>query len=299
MKRKRVLLIGSTGFVGKNVSDVLSEVFDVFLTSRDRSVILPDTIYFDLTDYVSYSNVIDNDIDIIINCAGYGVVKTENDTNTVYTVNYLATAAFYDFLSINNPLIHIVHIGSAFEYDLSAASLEESGITLPKTHYGISKLMASKYLLEKKPVRSFIILRPFSMFGPYEHHSKIIPALILSQKNRRPVALSSGMQKRDYFFVGDLANYIKIILFNLEHTLPSTVINIGSGVSNTIRSLAATLSAELPYFKPDLWQWGGIVARENESDEFYNKSVLAFQSGLNITPLKSAFKSTIDYYWNL
>ena len=39
----------------------------------------------------------------------------------------------------------------------------------------------------------------------FEDESKIIPYLILSQKNKVAIDLSSGTQRRDYFFVEDLA----------------------------------------------------------------------------------------------
>lgn len=293
----KVIVLGASGFVGKNVSVFLKDLFRIIETTRNPAdEELNEKLYFDINDESSWSSITDANPTCIINCIGYGVVREEADIQQTYAVNYFQTIRFFQFLSDRNFEGLLIHIGTAFEYDLNTISITEHSFTIPVTHYGISKLMTSEFLLQKRSLKNFIILRPFSMFGPYENNNKIIPALILSQKNKAVLKLSSGSQKRDYLFINDLAIFIGDMIASIKLPL-ARVLNVGSGVSRSILELSHIIYDLLPSKNSIYWNWGSLEQRSNEGSDFRNGSSAAIDLGLKVTDLSHGLNETIKYYW--
>jgi nucleoside-diphosphate-sugar epimerase len=290
----KVLILGSSGFVGQNLYEDLNLHFEVYGTRRSKVIDYQSCIQFDLDNESTWENVVVLKPDVIINASGYGVVRTEQDLETMYRVNYLLPASFFDYV-VERIKSRFIQIGTAFEYDLSFERLTEATPCRPKTHYGISKLMMSQYLLNSNAV-DFTILRPFGMFGPYESESKFFPYIITAQNERKPIPLSSGDQIRDYFYVKDLSSFIKELIGKTN--LPPKVINIGSNQEKKIKELADVVAECIPCFEEKYWQWGIVKQRSNEAPFFVNSSGLAKSLGLKITDYRSAFIQTIEYYVN-
>jgi len=293
MNKQKVLVLGATGFVGSHIFEDLNITFETFGSTRKLNSNIQ--IQFDITDENTWSSIIEIDPTVIINCIGYGVVKNELDIKQMIDINYLQSVKLFEFIFNKLPNTFLIHIGTAFEYSLNQTKLTEDSICCPQTYYGISKLMASNFLLSNKEFVKYTILRPFSMFGPYEHESKIIPYLINAQKNKQAIPLSSGMQQRDYFFVKDLSNFIKTII-NKPHSSIPNLLNIGSGKTHSLIDLGEIISSQLPDFIEDFWQWGKAPTRVGESDAFYNASDLAICNGFEISPINEGLKQTINYY---
>jgi nucleoside-diphosphate-sugar epimerase len=291
----RILILGSTGFVGRNLAEALCANYDVIKVSRgpvDKS-----SFYFDLMDRGSWQGISATAPDLIINCAAYGVIKNEMDHEVMYNVNYTQVADFFHFMRKSNAGAYWLQIGTAFEYDLAVSGgITESTPCLPRTHYGISKLMFSRYLRAKSEPGLFSIFRPFGLFGKYEDDTKFFPMLINAQKIRQPVKLSAGTQKRDYFFVNDLGQFVKKLIDNDELASLPSILNLGLGESNSLRSYSDILSQSMKECSPELWQWNNVGLRENESSEFYNSSSLAFNLGFRPGRLEDGFRKTSEYY---
>src|SRR5690348_10594729 len=113
----KILILGSTGFVGRNLTELLSPHFTVFKAARKP--LDSSHTYFDLTDRNTWKATTELNPDVIINAAAYGVIKHENDLAAMYEVNYLLMAEFYDFLKARKSTAFWLQIGTAFEYDLS------------------------------------------------------------------------------------------------------------------------------------------------------------------------------------
>jgi nucleoside-diphosphate-sugar epimerase len=294
----KVLLLGSTGFVGRHIQEVLVNGVSLYVTNRQPQENASGLIYFDFLVPESWKSIVELKPDIIINSAGYGVVKDQNDLELTYDINYRMPSRLITMLQGAGLTSFWLQIGTAFEYNLDKQVLDEESACVPMTHYGISKYLLSNFLLSQDNKLSFLVLRPFAMFGPYESDSKLLPYLINSQKDKREIALSTGEQKRDYFFVKDLAFFIRRVISRGITNIGCDVLNIGSGEATSLKDLALELSKYIPDFEPSLWQWGRVLQRANENQLFYNCSTKALNSGLSLTPLKTAFQETVSYYFD-
>ena len=295
----KVLVLGSSGFVGRNISELFQSYFCVIKSVKDSTKVDDGSIWFDLLNENSWIEIIKLSPSVIINCIGYGVVKKQQDVNNIYTINYFKTIELFDFLSDFASTINIIHLGTAFEYDLSLIKLSEDSSTVPRTHYGVSKLMTSNYLFHKRFNFNFVVIRPFNMFGFYEDDSKILPSLILAQKKRVSINLTSGAQKRDFLFVDDLSNFLVSLIKNFDFSQIPRCINIGTGKSISIKKLSSIISGVLPHFDSKYWNWNAISQRNGETLEFYNASSLSRDLGFSTKDIATSLHDTVKYYWNL
>ncbi len=295
----KILLTGSTGFAGKNIAECISSKLKLIKASRSSVKNGAGEIYFDLFDKDSWQNILSVSPDVIINAAAYGVIKLETDTDKMYRTNYHAVADLFDFLQQSNCKPYWLQMGTAFEYDLSVSDINEDTPCLPRTHYGISKLLCTNYLLAKAGAGTCSVLRPFGMFGKYEDDSKFFPGLINAQKTKSVIHLSAGTQKRDYIYVEDLGNFINSLLVENKYKNLPAVLNIGCGKALSFREYAEVLKKVIPSCNEQLWNWGQIGFRPGESPLFYSASAKASKLGFVTSPLEESFRKTSQYYLSL
>jgi len=296
MSTLNILILGSTGFVGRNIAYVLREKGRIYSTVRNASMQSKDVIHFDLEDRSTWKNLLKVRPDLVINAAGYGVVKHQQEQEKMQRVNYYQPYYLKEFLDGHLSAYFWVQIGTAFEYDLAKENLNEGTAALPLTSYGISKALFSHHLLQS-PGKNFVVLRPFGMFGPGEDTSKFIPALLLAQKEKKVIELSTGEQQRYYCYVRDLAIFIELLIEKNLNTFAGQVINVGSSHAISLREFAIKFAAYIPDFDPRLWKWGVIEQRQNESRIFFNDSDKCREIGFRETPFEEACLETIKYYY--
>jgi len=292
----KILILGSDGFVGKNLLEDLSAGFNCFGSTRrpERLSAEKKLLHFDLEAESTWANVKDFNPDCIINCIVSGAVKKVEDVKHALDTNYLHTINFFDFLSKQLPDVYLIHLGTAFEYNLRKGGLTENTECRPRTYYGISKLLTSHYLLNSGILKKNTIIRPFNLFGPYDKEEKIIPHLICAQRDKKPISLTEGLQVRDYFFVKDLSRIALHLLKEGFHK--PAVVNAGSGKPVILKDAASIIAKYLPDYDASLWHWGKLPYREGEGKVFYNASTLLKERGLVFTELEQAIKATVAYY---
>lgn len=295
----KILLIGSTGFAGKNIAECLSSNLMVIKASRKSGKKTDNEIYFDLFDKDSWKNILSVSPGVIVNAAAYGVVKLETDIEVMYRTNYFAITDLVEYLQQNNCNPYWLQLGTAFEYDLSVSDIREETPCLPRTHYGISKLLCSNYFLSKAAPGSFSILRPFGMFGKYEDDSKFFPGLINAQKTKTVINLSAGTQKRDYIYVEDLGHFINSLLVENRYRNLPPVLNLGCGKALSFREYADVLRKVIPTCNDQLWNWGQVGFRAGESPLFYSASDKASRLGFVTSSLEDSFRKTSEYYLSI
>lgn len=297
MDNGRVLVLGGTGFVGRNLATSLRSPKQIISTFRHRGQGNPgftNSTYFDLFDPDSWGCIREIRPTVIVNCIAYGVVSEETDLSVMYETNYTQAIKVFEYAALHAPDALWVQLGTAYEYDTSAQDVTESTPCLPRSHYGISKLLFSSWLLQKARPGRAMVIRPFSMFGPGESASKLLPSLVLAQLLGRSVALTDGMQQRDSSYVKDFARFVDHLVSS-PGQLP-TVINFGSGRLISLRALGDLIAQALPAFNPVYWKWGAIPGRQGEPRAFRSTSDLAVHLGHHPTDHETAVRETVAAY---
>ena len=272
-----MLIIGGTGFIGYHLIKFCISKYNISSISLTRPVgnkRIKKVKYIecDISNKKSIEKKIKDNFDIVINLGGY--INHKNQNLTLKT-HYKGCKNLVEFFK-NKKIKVFIQIGSSSEYGKKSSPHNEDLKGNPSTIYGKSKLLASKFLFDhsKKNKIPFTILRFYQVYGPNQNKDRMIPIVIDSSLKNKNFNCSSGIQKRDFLYVGDAVNAI-YKCFNNKKIL-GKIINIGSG-------------------KP---KFGVIKLRSDEPLNSYPSLINAkkYLGWRAKTDLQSGLKKTIKYY---
>lgn len=248
-----ILITGASGFVGANLFRLISnERKDVYaVVQRERNWRLRDVpddqiIAADLND----QNVVKNMLGVVrpktvFHCAAYGAYSFEKDAQLIYETNFNALVRLVELLSEHH-IAAFVHAGSSSEYGTNSAAPTEGETCDPNSHYSVSKLSASEFLRYSGKKRNFpaVNLRLYSVYGPLEDTSRLMPNLVREAvKGKLPPLVSPGIS-RDFVYVDDVCAAFILVAAKMNPALFGENINIGSGVKTSIADLVGIVQNE-------------------------------------------------------
>ena len=229
--KKRVLITGSSGFVGFHlINEALASDFEVYAAVRSNSGTehLDDLpIHYVELNYNSIdelANVLSEiQCDYIIHAAGTTKAKTAavyNEINAQYTKN-LALAC----KKLTRPIQKFIFVSSLAAIGplkVLNGQIEDYTKANPVTNYGRSKMLAEAYLNDI-PDLPLVVIRPTAVYGPREKDLLILFKSI--SKGIEPY-IGSFKQQFSFVYVKDLAQVIiKALLVDTKHR----VYNVSDG----------------------------------------------------------------------
>lgn len=248
----KILIIGSDGFVGRNIADLLSKDHEVYRGSR-RGTSSSNSVLIDLLDKETIKRAI-NQIqpEVIVNAAGVVENSEAARANVTFTTNLLETIKECD----HKPR-RVIISGSAAEYGL----VDESNIPVAEgaplnagAGYGLSKKDEVAFALKfsDKNGLEVIIARIFNPIGVGMHEKFLLPKLIVQTKEvqaglKKDIEVNRLDAKRDYLNIKDVASAIKLLV---EGSPKENIYNIGSGEATTTQELIETIVSELQLSSP-------------------------------------------------
>ena len=182
-----ILVLGASGFVGANI-------FHLLLTCRSDVVGTTGHSSPWRLEGVPETNVrvvdllVDSSLDLlfadvkprtVFNCVAYGAYSFETDGQLIYQTNFNLTAKIVNRL-LNAKIACYVHAGSSSEYGDNCSGPEESSLPAPNSDYSVSKTASANLLHYYGTKRAFPCanLRLYSVYGPLEDSSRLLPTLI-------------------------------------------------------------------------------------------------------------------------
>jgi len=242
MLKKKILILGGTGFIGKYlVKSSLLQGWDVTSVNYKKNICLDDNVIchqIDLNNLSELYKIANIEYDYIVNLAGYidhsnyfngGVSVINNHLNILYNI--------VNSISRKN-LKRFIQIGSSDEYGNIPAPQSESMQCMPFSPYSYSKLSATNFLLMLNLNENFpvTIIRPFLVYGPEQGINRFLPQLIKACFNRIDnFNMTKGEQLRDYCYITDVINAI-IMILNSDKFI-GEIVNVGSGIPISIKSI--------------------------------------------------------------
>ena len=134
---KKILITGASGMLGRNLTDKLSDLFDVLAPiSKDQT----SPLSLDITNKDSVYDIFKSFMpDIVINCAAFtNVDKSETEKSLARDVNVKGLENIIKSLPLKSKIIHI-STDYVFDGDFGGRYTEESRVN-PVSVYGKSKL---------------------------------------------------------------------------------------------------------------------------------------------------------------
>jgi len=173
----------------------------------------------------------------VFHLAAHGVRQEADGGLATVETNTLASFALAR-AALDFKVERFVYCGSGFEYLPQDAPIPESTPVGSHTLYGASKAAGWLLLdyLRRMEDLPLVTVRPFTVYGPAEADSKLVPYVIRCALRGQPMKLTAGTQVRDYVYVSDV---VRALVLAAEKGSPGDVYNVGSGPqgARTVRSI--------------------------------------------------------------
>jgi nucleoside-diphosphate-sugar epimerase len=266
----RILLTGSTGFVGQRlVSNLISRGDDVCALGRTPCK-HPNVTNFTVPelDVDAIASALEGQtFDAIIHLAAAGVHPSDRDDFTLMKVNTLLTGAIVTIAKRIN-VKAVVIAGSSAEYQSVATDkpIKEDGKCETQKLYGASKAAGTILALAQSAVQQIpvAVMRVFNVFGPGEAPHRLLPCLIRDLNSGQPVKLSAGTQVRDFIYIDDVCTGLIAAVDGLiNKKLSSGIYNLSTGVGRSVADFARNTSTLLET-DPALLQLGALPMRPDD-----------------------------------
>ncbi|MEQ8521306.1 MAG: NAD-dependent epimerase/dehydratase family protein [Vicingaceae bacterium] len=255
----KILVLGSSGFIGRNTTKAFSQKNQVFAIDRLNQPESNGSLRpaFDLER--NKSLLLLNNFDVLINCAGSGHVSNSfTDPFNDFQSNTALVAGLLSLLAKYSPSTHFINISSAAVYGNPISNpIDETCKTQPLSPYGFHKLMADQICQEYATLFGIkvSVLRVFSAFGPGLRKQLFWDTHCKFGQTQQIQAFGTGNESRDFIFIDDLVQALdKIVKFQIEMF---GLFNVGSGKAITISEAIATFAK--------VYGWNGEILFDKSS----------------------------------
>jgi len=261
-----ILVIGASGFVGANLlhrclkirTDVVGTFFSGNLWRLD-GVPATSIVFLNLQDSINLiSLLLRVKPKTIFDCSSFGSYSFEQELERIHTTNYLSFISIMEEISKLNISAYI-HAGSSSEYGLNASAPNETDMLIPNSHYAISKAATSQAISYYGKVRGVPVvnLRLYSVYGPYEDSSRLIPILCEKSLHGKLPLFACSKTSKDFVYIDDVVEAFVDAALYMRSEIAGESFNIGTGAKTTLLALANTAKKlfqiqEEPQFNPSV-----------------------------------------------
>lgn len=245
--RGPILVIGASGFVGANLFKMISALRDdVFaVVHHEKNWRLADVndqqlIAVDFNDYAAAKNLINSVTPkAVFDCMAYGAYSFEEEANLIYQTNFQSVVNLVELLSQQSVAAYI-HAGSSSEYGTNCSAPPEDSVCEANSPYAVSKVAVASYLRFMGKHRNFpcVNLRLYSVYGPMEDTSRLIPNLLRQALSGTLPPFVDPRTSRDFIHVDDVCAAFIMAAAKIHPGLYGENFNIGTGAKTTIAELA-------------------------------------------------------------
>lgn len=261
-KKKRILITGGTGLIGRELINYLEKcnTKKITIVSLDKIKIKKkntEFIYGDLCDF-NFCKKITKNKDIVFHLAGIkGSIQVTLDKPASFLVPLLMMNTNILEASRINKIKRLVYTSSIGAYSKGSLLTEGQRMTdepmdmFPGHAKRMAELQISAYKKQYK-LKNYFIVRPCNVFGPGdnfdEKNAMVIPSLMnkIIKGNGSIKVWGDGKSIRDFAFSRDVAR--AILLTCIKGTKKFNFLNLGSGQGISIKDLVNNLK-KVVFFK--------------------------------------------------
>ncbi len=234
LQMSRILLFGSTGFLGKSILKRLAQAqHEIFTLNRSVNVDRDEFSFCgNILDSASYANILRKiDPSIVITTPW---TTTEGFWNSDSNYEYMrATIALAEF-SFSGGVERFLGLGSSAEYGETVGAQGAYAKALnPSTKYGQSKAEAGLAISEmaKHYKKDFNWLRIFQAYGPNESSSRLIPQVIHSLSSDKVVKINNASKVLDWIHSDDVAS---AVAYSLNTEIEEHFLDVGTAKGTSV-----------------------------------------------------------------
>ncbi len=302
----RILVTGASGFVGSNLTRrLLKDGHSVSVLLRGDHAkwrldgILGDVqpFFSDLRDAEGVSRAVKAvRPEWIFHLAAYGAYSSQRDLSTTLQTNVMGTANLLS-ACMKRGFDVFVNTGSSSEYGFKGHPPSETEFLEPNSHYAVAK--ASATLLCSYTARSHRVriptLRLYSVYGPFEEPTRLIPTLILDGFRNALPPLVNPTVARDFVYVDDVVDAY-LLAASITDQRPDAIYNVGTGVQSTIREIVKVAVNTLKITAEP--RWSSMADRSWDTDTWVcdSSSIRRQLSWAPRSTVKRGFEKTVEWF---
>lgn len=243
MKKKRLLVLGGTGFVGSHIKSILSSKYDVYLSGREVDVRNAERVHElvarQMPDEVMHLAAVTT------------VVESFQNQSETYEINFGGTLNLLMALRQCHFKGRMLYVGSSQVYGsplVGELPVTEESPLRPLNPYAVSKIAAEALCYQWSQMEKFeiVMARPFNHIGPGQSERFAIADFARQMAEirlgrRKPVLQVGDIDDtRDF---ADVRDVVRAYATLLENGHNGNVYNVCSGVERSVRSLIEHLIA--------------------------------------------------------
>lgn len=229
--------------------------------------------------------------------AAYGGMSFEQDIAQVYRVNFSGAQALLN-AAMRVGFDVFINTGTSSEYGNKKEPMRETDFLEPACHYAIAKVAATHYCslyhtTKKLPIYT---VRPFTVYGPYEFHARLIPTVLVGALEEQILRLASPHNVRDFVYIDDIVD--AYLMLAEKKPKEHAIFNIGTGVESTVADVVAITEKILQ--KKLTVLYGQTVSRPWECER-WRADISRIQQVLGWKPrysLEQGITRTIQWFKN-
>jgi len=233
--------------------------------------------------------------DVIYHLAAYGAYANQDDifqaikTNIVGTMNLLEACR-------QNKFKMFVNTGSSSEYGFKKKPMKETDVLEPNSNYAVTKASVSCYCryLAKQKKLPIVTLRLFSVYGPYEEPTRLVPTLIYKCLEGKLPPLVSPKTARDFIYIEDVLDIYDRIAKTQKFA--GEILNVGTGKQVTIKNVVKE-ATKITRCQAKI-KWGSMPGRKWDSNVWVadNSKIKKLLNWKPRYTLKQGLKESVEWF---
>ena len=256
----KILITGSTGFLGRLLTRAVCETHQVTVVVRDikkAGIEFGNSVkYIDASSSKIIEEIRNSDSDIVFHLAGNSNFNESQDVlNQLIDDNIKFGTLLLQGLIDTNLKLFV-----NFSSSLSFSENEKK----PTNFYATSKLAFSEIInyFQSKLNFKVVDLVLYTVYGKGDTTKRVINYVFDSLDTSEPILMSPGDQQLDFIHCDDVIKLCVLIIDLFDNFESYTRVHVGTGKSTTIRQLAKIVESVMD--KKTNITWGGIPYRKSE-----------------------------------
>jgi nucleoside-diphosphate-sugar epimerase len=245
-----VLVTGASGFVGAcAVRELVERGHAVHVLLRDlsrpwRLAGLGNRITAHVGDLVDFTSVrrclAVAKPRVVLHLAAHGGYEHQTDSSAILGSNIAGTIHLLQ-ASAESDVELVVQTGSSSEYGFRYDPMCEDDRLEPNSVYAVAKAAQTHLgaLWARRTGMAVVTLRLFSVYGPWEEPTRLIPTLLRRARAGLPLLMVTPDTVRDFVYIEDVL--AALCDFQRLAHLGGETINVGSGEQTTMRDIVTVV----------------------------------------------------------
>jgi len=196
--------------------------------------------------------------DIVYHLAANGAYSSQDDPDRMVATNILGGWNLLRAAStVKSELF--VNTGTSSEYGFKIKPMKESDVLQPASYYAATKCAMTWLCAQaaRQGHLATVTLRPFSVYGPYEEPSRLVPKLMEAFYQGKTIDMVHPKTARDFVYIDDLLEaYLNIEALKKN---AGEVFNMSTGKQGTVKEIVKIMQ-KVTGRSTDV-RWGAMPAR--------------------------------------